>query len=95
MPNDLRRAGRGWRLTVKEHRLRVGQILRDMPSLRRTVASVIGDAYEVARLRAAKGLRIEEDDVFEQCPWTPEQVLSTDFWPEGTENSYRRSEKDS
>jgi Domain of unknown function DUF29 len=86
MPNDFRRAGRGWRTTVKTKRLQVGHILRDMPSLRRTLPQVMEDAYEVARVEAAEGLRIEEDDVFERCPWTPEQVLDAGFWPQGTGN---------
>ena len=46
LPNDLQRAGRGWRATVKTQRLHVAQVLRDNPSLRSTVPRALGDAYE-------------------------------------------------
>ena len=82
LPHDLSRAGRGWGATVKTQRLRAAQVLRDNPSLRPTVPRALADAYEVARVNAAAGLDIEEATVPETCPWTPEQVLNADFWPE-------------
>jgi len=81
-PYDLSRAGRSWRATVKTQRLRVAQVLRDNPSLRPTVPRALADAYEVARVQAAAALDLEEATVPAACPWTPEQVLEADFWPE-------------
>lgn len=82
LPHDLHRAERGWRATVKTQRLRVAQVLRDNPSLRPTMPRAVADAYEVARVRAA-ALDVEEATVPATCPWTVEQVLDADFWPEG------------
>jgi hypothetical protein len=82
LPHDLSRAGRGWRATVKTQRLRAAQILRDNPSLRPTMPRALADAYEVARVNAATALDIEEDTVPLACPWTSQQVLDADFWPE-------------
>src|SRR5262249_29374056 len=83
LPHDLQRAGRLWRMTVKTQRVKVAQVLRDNPSLRPTVPQAVADAYAVARLEAAAALQIDEDTVPEPCPWTREQVLAADFWPDG------------
>jgi hypothetical protein len=47
-----------------------------------TVPAELADAYAVARVEAAAALELEEDTVPETCPWTPTQVLDTDFWPD-------------
>ena len=80
-PQDLQRAGRGWRATVKTQRLGVAQVLRDNPSLRPTVPHALTDAYEVARVQAAAGLDLEEAMVPVSCPWAVSQILDADFWP--------------
>ena len=80
-PEDLRRAGRGWRATVTTQRLGVAKILRDNPSLRLTIPAELADAYAVARVEAAAALEMEEDAIPETCPWQAAQVLDADFWP--------------
>ena len=84
LPHDLQRARRLWRITVKTQRVKVAQVLRDNPSLRPTVPQAVADAYAVARLEAAAALEIDEGTVPETCPWTPDEVLAADFWPEET-----------
>jgi hypothetical protein len=81
-PADLQRAGRGWRTTVKTQRLDVAKVLRENPSLRRTVPEELADAYTVARIEAAGDLDLDETALPAACPWTAAQVLDTDFWPE-------------
>jgi hypothetical protein len=81
-PEDLRRAGRGWRATVTTQRLGVAKILRDNPSLRLTIPAELADAYAVARVEAAAALEMEDATIPETCPWTAAQVLGADFWPE-------------
>lgn len=80
-PEDLRRAGRGWRTTVKTQRLDVAKVLRDNPSLRAAVPAELADAYAIARVEAAAALEVEEDTVPSACPWTAAQVLDHDFFP--------------
>ena len=82
LPHDLERAGRGWRTTVKTQRLGVTKVLRENPSLRRTVPDELADAYAVARIEAAGDLALDETALPETCPWTPEQVLDDTFWPD-------------
>jgi hypothetical protein len=80
-PEDLRRAGRGWRATVTTQRLGVAKILRENPSLRPTIPAELTDAYAVARVEAAAALELEDATIPETCPWTAPQVLDADFWP--------------
>ena len=82
LPHDLQRARRLWRITVKTQRVKVAQVLRDNPSLRPTVPQAVADAYAVARLEAAAALDLDEATIPETCPWTPDEVLKADFWPE-------------
>jgi len=83
LPHDFARAERGWRVTCRTQRLLIAKRLRRNPSLRRTVPDELADAYEIARVEAAAALEIDDATVPTQCQWTPEQVLDTDFWPEG------------
>ncbi len=82
LPHDLQRAGRGWRTTCRTQRLHLGKLLRQNPSLRPVVPEELVDAYTIARLEAATALGLEEDVVPRVCPWTSDQVLNPDFWPE-------------
>ena len=81
-PQDLQRAGRGWRATVKTQRLGLAKVLRENPSLRTTVSAELADAYAIARVEAAAALEMEEATIHEICPWTAAQVLDDDFWPD-------------
>src|SRR5262245_33390187 len=80
-PQDLQRAGRGWRATVKTQRLGVAKVLRENPSLRTTVPAELAGAYAIARVAAAAALEIEEARVHEISPWPAAQVLAVDFMP--------------
>jgi hypothetical protein len=73
---------RGWRASCRTQRLRLAKVLRDNPSLTPTVPAELADAYAVARVDAASALEIDEDAGPPQCPWTPDEVLAADFWPE-------------
>ena len=81
-PGDLVRAGRGWRTTCRTQRRLLDKRLRRNPSLRPTVPEECAEAYAIAREEAATALDVEEAVVPLVCPWTPEQVLDMDFWPQ-------------
>jgi len=58
------------------------RLLDDNPSLRSIVAAETIKAYAVAWLDAAEALQVDEHTVPPECPWSGDQVLATDFWPE-------------
>jgi hypothetical protein len=82
LPYVYDRAQRGWHLTGTEQRLQLKKLLRRNPSLHRTVPDELPDAYAIARLQAAIALGVDEASVPLAYPWTPEQVLDEEFWPE-------------
>ena len=82
LPQDLARAGRGWRTTCRTQRRLLAKRLRRNPSLRPAVLEECAEAYEIARDEAATALGVDEASVPLPCPWTPEQVLDQEFWPE-------------
>lgn len=81
-PHDLARAGRGWRTTCRTQRRLLAKRLRRNRILRSTVPEECAEAYTIARDEAATALEVDEAAVPLDCPWTVEQVLDEDFWPE-------------
>jgi hypothetical protein len=72
---------RSWRATIITQRQELKSVLADAPSLRPFVTEVLEAAYQIGRIRAE-----QETGVMHlpeaQCPWTAEQVLDDDFYPE-------------
>jgi len=78
-----RHTGHSWRSTIREHRRQLTRILRDSPSLRPRVATVLTASYANARSDASDETGLPLATFPEACPWTVEQILDEDFWPEG------------
>ncbi|MBK1716626.1 DUF29 domain-containing protein [Thiocystis violacea] len=76
------RRGSSWQRTIREQRRAIGAHLRETPSLKTALADpnwfegVWADA--VAKATDETGLDVFPHD----CPWTLEQVLGPDFYPE-------------
>jgi len=82
LPVAYDRNKRGWQTTCRTQRLRIARLFDDNPSLRSIVAAETIKAYAVAWLDAAEALQVDEHTVPPECPWSGDQVLATDFWPE-------------
>jgi len=74
--------GRSWRSTIWEQRSRLRRLLRQSPSLAPLVPQTLAEEYSEARQRASEETGLSLVTFPETCPWTAEQVLDTDFWPE-------------
>ena len=74
------RCGR-WRSDICTLRHELALLLRDSPSLQAQVPTFLLEEYPLARAKAltATGLAALPPN----CPFTAEQVLTADFWPEG------------
>lgn len=81
-PSILDVSGRAWRAIVATQRIKVARLLRDSPSVHAYSAQAVGDAYVIARIAASALLDLEESALPTECPWTVDQVLAEDFWPE-------------
>ena len=72
--------GNSWRLTIKEQRRATRRHLRDNPSLKSWLDEAMADAYEDASIRAERETGLE---VFPAaCPFTFDQAIDDDFWPD-------------
>lgn len=71
-----------WRLTIEEQRQRLADHLAENPSLRATLDGSITSAYRLGRIAAARETGRDRSVFPVICAWSPQQILSDDFWPE-------------
>ena len=76
--------GVSWERTIKDQRRMVLKRLKQTPSLKASLLDTewIDDAWTDATTQAAKETGIELIKFPEACPWTMEQVLGDEFFPE-------------
>jgi hypothetical protein len=72
---------RGWRITIREARRQIGDLLDDSPSLRPHPARYLDRAYRVAVENAIDETALPPATFPDHCPWPVEQVLDANFWP--------------
>jgi Domain of unknown function DUF29 len=77
-----RLTGHSWESSIRHARAEITVLLEDSPSLHHEVARLLTRWYPLARLDAADETRLPRTTFPASCPWTPEQVLDDDFWPE-------------
>ena len=75
-----------WRASILEARTEIRGELDESPSLRRYPGEVLAQQYEVARLSAAGDSGLGVDTFPATCPFTIEEVLDPEFWPEGVQS---------
>lgn len=74
--------GRSWRLTIKDQRRMIPDHLRDNPSLKSGLDTLLAEAYILARGKASDETDIPESGFPEACPWTLQEVLDPAFLPD-------------
>jgi Domain of unknown function DUF29 len=74
--------GSSWFSTIRDQRRELADILETSPSLRAYFRQQVGARYLSGRLDAAKETGIAFGLFPEECPFTPDQVLDLDFFPE-------------
>jgi len=79
---ERRIAGHSWENTINTQRNDIDDLLHDSPSLRPQVQERLTQQYGKARRQALQETRLAESALPESCPWTVEQVLDDNFWPD-------------
>ncbi|MDD2816137.1 MAG: DUF29 domain-containing protein [Thiotrichaceae bacterium] len=74
--------GKSWRLTIIEQRSQIVDLLEDVPSLKRELESTVEHSYPKAVLFAVKETRLAKTTFPETCPYTIQQLLDDEFFPE-------------
>lgn len=76
------RRGPSWRRTISEHRRQLADIVQTSPRLRNYLISQVHERYLGGTLDAADQTGIAIGLFPEECPFTFEQVLDLNFFPE-------------
>jgi Domain of unknown function DUF29 len=74
--------GHSWIYSIKEQRIQVKIHLEDNPSLKSKLDESLGNAYKIARFKAAKETGLDEKTFPDQCLYTFEQLMDETFFPE-------------
>ncbi len=78
-----RRRSRSWRTTIAVQRVKIRQHLEENPGLKPSTPDVLASAYESARIEVTGRFLAKADpQPPDSCPWTFEQVMDEQFWPE-------------
>ncbi len=67
---------------MRAQRKELEDALEDSPSLKQEVGLFILTDYRHVKGRAITQTRLPQAMFPEACPWTAEQVLDEDFWPD-------------
>jgi hypothetical protein len=76
------RRGSSWEATVKIQRRDLRRHLADNPSLKSKLPESISDAYGNAIIEAGAETGLSENTFPFECPWSFDQMMADDFWPE-------------
>ncbi len=79
--------GNRWLLTIKDARRQIAKLIRKYPVLAVHVKKAFLECYLEARVVAADETGLPVDTFPLNCPYTLEQVLERDFWPEATDGN--------
>ena len=76
--------GKSWRKTIIEQRAQLLYLLKKVPSLQQKLQNAVTEAYLEAVMLAVKESKLSQSIFPIDCPYTIEQLLDDDFYPENT-----------
>jgi hypothetical protein len=71
-----------WFSTINEQRRAIRLILKDSPSLKPYLRDNLEECYQEARKEATRETNLPKSTFPSDCPFSPEQVLDADYFPE-------------
>lgn len=74
--------GPSWRQSIDNARTEIEVILSDSPSLKAQMPELLGSEYTRARRQAIRETGLEDSTFPKTCPWTVDEVLDEEFWPD-------------
>jgi hypothetical protein len=74
--------GTSWRLSIENTRYQLEEHIEDNPSLRSQLDQVMRSAYRRAQNDAVSETGLARNTFPDDCPYTFDQAISLEFWPE-------------
>jgi hypothetical protein len=74
--------GASWKATITVQRDDLSDHLQDNPSLKTKLDEAIANAYRKAAIMAVGETGLPQKTFPPACPWTFEQMMDENFWPE-------------
>ena len=71
-----------WRYSIEEQRAELADHIADNPSLKHKLPEAMLRGYRYAINGAAKETGLAKDTLPKSCPWSFEQAMDNDFFPE-------------
>ena len=71
-----------WRATIRGRRRAIAKLLQRNPGLQPHLEEAMVESWQEARDLAIAETDLPDEQFPETCPFSVEQVLSPDFWPE-------------
>ncbi|MCL4461335.1 MAG: DUF29 domain-containing protein [Nitrospirae bacterium] len=81
--SDSNIENRSWRDSIINSRREIEDILESSPSLKRTIPSLVENLYPKCIESAIQETGLKPDVFPEKFPFSQEELLSEQFWPEG------------
>ncbi|KJU87648.1 protein containing DUF29 [Candidatus Magnetobacterium bavaricum] len=72
---------KSWESTINVQRVEIKFVLKDSPSLKHIVETIINEAYEKAIVMFQQETRFSQIDLPETCPYTFNQLIDNNFLP--------------
>jgi hypothetical protein len=76
------RRTRSWKNTITAQRIEIMDLLEDSPSLQHELEKKTAKAYMRSRLMAENETGIDKSRFPAECPFSVEEILGQDFYPE-------------
>lgn len=74
--------GRSWEGSIEEQRIRLNDLLEDNPSLKSMIGEALQKSYKLALSLIRKETPLDLKTLPKECPYTFEQVINDDFYPQ-------------
>lgn len=74
--------GNSWRYSIEEQRTELADHMKDNPSLKQRLPEAMQRGYKYAINGAAKETGLAKTAFPEYCPWSFEQAMDEEFFPE-------------
>ncbi len=74
--------GKSWKITIDLQRDEIGELVNENPSLKPYLEEAIAKSYKQAIALVVKETPLDKHDLPSQCPYSFDQVLDQDFYPD-------------